>query len=183
MQPLHARVCIGAILGAHGVQGLVRVKCFTDRPEDVGAYGPVETGDGARHFSMKVTQVLKDGVAAKLSGITDRDAAEALKGVSLYVPRSALPELAADEAFYHADLIGLAVQWQDGPRPDGEIAGVYNFGAGDLIEVALAPEPGRKPQSVMLPFNLEVVIEVRMGKGDAKGFVRVNPPPGLMPEE
>ena len=79
---------------------------------------------------------VKEGVAAFLSGVTDRDAAEALKGVRLFVPRSALPELpAGEEEYYLADLIGLAVRWVDGPQAEGRIVAVHNFGAGDLIEI------------------------------------------------
>ncbi len=170
------RVCVGAVLGAHGVRGEVRIKCFTQDPENIGALGKVETEDGARQFSLRVTRNVKEGVAASLSGITDRDAAEALKGARLYVPRSALPELAAeDEEYYRADLIGLAVRWQDDSRPEGEIVAVHNFGAGDLIEVALAD--GR-PRTILLPFSLEIVPEVNI----AKRFVTVNPPPEFVDE-
>lgn len=174
-----ARVCICAILGAHGVRGEVRLKCFTVRPGDVGAFGPVETGDGARRFTLKVTRSVKHALVASLSGITDRAMAEALKGVRLYVPRQALPELAGEGEFYHADLLGLSVRWLDGPRPAGEIVGVNNYGAGDVIEVALAAEPGQKQRTVDLPFTLEVAPEVNL----IEGFVRVNPPPELMSPE
>lgn len=170
------RVCVGAVLGAHGVRGEVRIKCFTQDPEDIGALGKVETEDGTRQFTLRVTRNVKEGVAASLSGIADRDAAEALKGARLYVHRSALPELAAkDEEYYQADLIGLTVRWQDGSRPDGEIVAVHNFGAGDLIEVALADG---KPRTVLLPFNLEIVPEVNI----AQRFVTVNPPPEFVDE-
>lgn len=168
------RVCVGAILGAHGISGQVRIKCFTGRPEDVASFGPVETEDGMRRFTIRVARGLKEAVAASLSGITDRDAAEALKGVRLYVPRAALPELPAEEdEYYLADLIGLTVRWVDGPRPDGRIVEVHNFGAGDLIEIELA-ESGIKRKTLLVPFEREIVTEVKV----AEGYVNV-----LLPQE
>lgn len=172
---------MGAILGAHGVRGEVRIKCFTGRPEDVGALGPVETEDGSRRFTVKVTRSVKEGVAASLSGVTDRDEAQALKGCRLYVPRSALPELPAeDDEYYLADLIGLAVRWIDGPQAEGKVIAMHNFGAGDLIEVAQAQAgSGAKPQTLVLPFEREVVTEVNV----AEGYVRVRLPQEVTAEE
>lgn len=164
--PPQTRICVGAILGAHGVRGEVRIKCFTARPEDVAAFGPVETEDGLRRFTVKVTRSVKEGVAAALSGITDRDAAEALKGTRLYVARSALPDLPAEEEeYYLADLIGLAVRWIDGPEEEGKVISVHNFGAGDLIEVEVAAGLDKKPQTLYLPFEHAVVIEVNVAQG------------------
>jgi len=173
--PPESRVCVGAIVGAHGVRGEVRIKSFTGRPKDVGAFGPVETEDGKRRFTVKVTRNVKEGVAASLSGITDRDAAEALKGLRLYVPRSALPVLPeAEDEYYLADLIGLAVRWADGPQEEGKVIAVHNFGAGDLIEVALAAGSGAKPQTLLLPFERKVVTQVNV----AGGYISV-----LLPRE
>lgn len=167
------RVCVGAILGAHGVRGEVRIKCFTGRPEDVAAFGPVETEDGARRFTLKVTRQVKEGVAASLSGIASRDAAEGLKGCRLYVSRSALPELPVeDDEYYLADLIGLAVRWADTPQQDGKVIAVHNFGAGDLLEVAIAQAAGAKPQTLLLPFEREVVTQVNV----AEGYISVSLP-------
>jgi 16S rRNA processing protein RimM len=162
-------------MGAHGVRGEVRIKCFTERPQDVGAFGPVETEDGQRRFTVKVTRSVKEGVAATLSGIADRDAAEALKGLRLYVPRSALPVLPAEaDEYYLADLIGLAVRWVDGPEAEGKVVAVHNFGAGDLVEVALAEGSGTKPQTLLLPFERKVVTQVNV----AGGYISV-----LLPSE
>ena len=183
MARAESRVCVGAIMGAHGVRGEVRIKCFTQRPQDVGAFGPVETEDGKRRFTLKVTRSVKEGVAASLSGIADRDVAEALKGVRLYVARSALPTLPEDEdEYYLADLIGLAVRWTDGPpeagakegAKEGKVIAVHNFGAGDLVEVALAGASGAKPQTLLLPFERQVVTEVNV----AGGYITV-----LLPQE
>ena len=92
------RVCLGVITAAHGARGEVRIKSFTTRPEDVGAYGPVEDGDG-RPLALTATGKLRGGVKARLDGVNDRNRAAALAGTKLYVPRAAFPDPAEDE-FY-----------------------------------------------------------------------------------
>ncbi|MHA1114414.1 MAG: ribosome maturation factor RimM [Alphaproteobacteria bacterium] len=164
------RVCVGAVAGSHGVRGLVRVKPFTEDPAAVAAYGPVEDEAGARRFNLAVTGRAKGVVVVRIEGIADRDAAEALKGVRLYVPRAALPEPEADD-FYQSDLLGLRVETLDGQRI-GRVKAVQNFGAGDLLEIA----PERGP-SFFLPFTRETVPEVDIGGGR----VVVAPAPGSLP--
>lgn len=163
------RVCLGAVAGAHGVQGAVRVKPFTAEPEAVGAYGDVSDEAGTRRFSLKVLGVNKGMVIARLSGIDDRDAAEALRGLRLYVSRDALPEPEEDE-FYHADLIGLVAETEAG-QPFGQVRALYDFGAGDVIEIV--PAAGGQP--VVLPFTREAVPVVDLHGGR----IVVVPPEGL----
>src|SRR5690242_7621435 len=98
-------VLLGAVIGAQGLKGEVKVKAFTQSPEKLAAYGPLHTKDGKRFRVMSVREA-KDGAVVALEGVNDRNAAEALKGVELFVPRDALPKEDADE-FYHADLVGL----------------------------------------------------------------------------
>ena len=124
------QVCLGAIAGAHGVAGLVRVKSFTERPEDIAAYGPVRGDDGACH-RLEVVGQTRGLLIARIAGIRDRDAARKLAGTRLSVARGKLPA-PEQGAYYHADLIGLRVERPDG-TPVGAVAGVCNFGAGDLI--------------------------------------------------
>lgn len=129
------RVLVGRIAGAHGIRGEVLIRAFTARPEDIGAYGRLSDGS-ARTFNFKSARATAKGVVAQLDGIADRTAAEALKGTELYLDRDRLPATGEGE-FYHADLIGLAAVDAEG-QPLGEIVGVYNYGAGDLIELRLA---------------------------------------------
>ena len=83
-------MCVGVVIGAKGVRGEVRIKSFTANPRDVGAYGPVTLGSGAT-AELKVTGVAKeDVVIGQLAGVADRNAAEALKGVQLFVARERL---------------------------------------------------------------------------------------------
>ncbi len=155
---MQERVCIAVVTGAHGVRGAVRLKTFTARPEDVAAYGPVSDESGGRTFRLTVTGRRTGGVIARLDGIEDREAAEALKGLRLHVPRSALPEPGEDE-FYHADLLGLAVETTDGRRL-GRVRAVFDFGAGDVIEVA-----GDEGAPLVLPFTRRVVPVVDLAGG------------------
>lgn len=164
------RVCLGVIVGAHGVRGLVKVKPFTETPEAVAAYGPVETKDGRRRFAIAVAGAGKGVVLCRLEGVADRDAAEALRGTELYVERTRLPKAAADEGWYHADLIGLAARGVDG-RDYGRVVAVENFGAGDLLEIA----PPEGHPTVYLPFTGENVPSVE----PEAGRIVIDPPDGL----
>ena len=130
------RILLGRIAGAHGIQGEVIVHSYAEVAADVAAYGPLADKTGTRSFALKVVRVTAKGVIARIKGLADRNAAEALKGTELYVDRKKLPA-PADDTFYHADLIGLAAFAPDG-TPVGRVVTVQNFGAGDLIEIALA---------------------------------------------
>jgi 16S rRNA processing protein RimM len=77
------RVCLGAVAGAFGVRGEVRLKSFCAAPSSIADYGPLETEDGSRSFEVTITRPLQGAFAARLSGVTDRDAAEALRGTRL----------------------------------------------------------------------------------------------------
>lgn len=161
-------ICIGAIAGAHGVRGLVRVKSFTERPENVAAYGPV-TDDFGRRFTLVVKGAIKGGVIAALSDVADRDAAEALRGRRLWAPRAALPPAGEDE-FYFADLIGLAAVAEDG-RPLGQVAAVLELGPVPVLEIRSADGDSR-----LVPFSREAVPLVDL----AAGRLTVAALPGLL---
>lgn len=163
------RTCVGAIAGAFGVSGEVRLKSFCTTPEDIASYGPLSTEDGSRSFTVKLTRMVPEGVGARLSGITTKEQADALKGVSLFVDRSRLPSLGDDE-FYHADLIGLEVR-DTGGAAIGKIHAIHNHGAGDLLEII---HLGRKT-ALLLPFTRAIVPTVDI----ASGCVIVDIPEGL----
>ncbi|MDX1575300.1 MAG: ribosome maturation factor RimM, partial [Kiloniellales bacterium] len=95
------RVCLGEVVGAHGVKGLVRVRPFTGQPEAFAAYGALRDDKG-RRLSLEAVGRSRGVVLARVEGIADRDQAEALKGTRLYVPRAALPEIEEAETYYHA---------------------------------------------------------------------------------
>jgi len=119
-------VTLAVVIGAHGVTGEVRLKVFA---EDLAAYRTFNGGA----LTLKSVRDGSNGAIARFAGIADRNAAEALRGTELSVPRSALPPLGEGE-YYHVDLIGLAVA-TDAGTPVGVVAAVENFGAGDILEI------------------------------------------------
>ena len=143
------RICVGAIAGAFGVQGEVRLKSFCAEPADIAKYTPLTTEDGKRSFTVKLTRPAAGGLGARLSGVVTREDAEALKGVTLWAPRAALPSLPDDE-FYHADLIGLEVV-DTGGAVLGRVRAIFDHGAGDILEVVGGKEV------LLLPFTRAVV--------------------------
>jgi 16S rRNA processing protein RimM len=145
------RVCVGAIAGAFGVRGEVRLKSFCAEPEAIATYGPLQTEDGSRSFRVTLTRPVAGGLGARLSGVATKEAADALRGTRLYADRARLPDPDADE-FYHADLIGMEVR-DTGGTLLGWVEAVHNHGAGDLLEVA-GPAPGA---SMLLPFTRAAV--------------------------
>jgi 16S rRNA processing protein RimM len=129
-------VVLGAIAGAHGVRGEVKVKTFTETPEGIAAYGPLTGDPGGRVFRLTGLRAVKDGVVVRIEGVADRDAAEALKGTRLCVSRAALGEPGEEDSFFHVDLIGLSAQGEAGAKL-GTVVAVHEFGAGDMLEVRL----------------------------------------------
>lgn len=146
-------VLVGAISGAFGVKGEVRVRSFTATPEGVVSYGPLYDSDGRVVLTPKRWRAINDGLAVTGPEIPDRTAAEKLKSTPLHVPRHLLPPTDEDE-FYHVDLVGCRVETLAGEAM-GEVIDVHNFGADDLLEV-------RKPdgKSHFIAFTKEAVPHV-----------------------
>jgi 16S rRNA processing protein RimM len=161
-------VCVGVVTGAHGVTGAVRIKSFTARPEDVAAYGPLADESGTRRLELRLVGATKGVLICRLAGVADRNQAEALRGLRLYLPRAALPPT-GEEEYYHADLIGLDATLADG-TPIGRVRAVHDFGAGDTLEITRTDAP-----PVMVPFTRAVVPQIDL----AAGRLMVDPPPGL----
>lgn len=151
-------VRIGRIAAAHGIRGEVRIRCFTEIPEDIGAYGPLTDSRG-RSFALEDVRPAKGPfVVARLDGVRDRDAAEALAGIDLYISRDRLPP-PDDEEWYYADLVGLTAV-DPGGRTRGTVIAVHDFGAGDVVEIA--PASG-KP--FMVPFTAQCVPDIKVADG------------------
>lgn len=151
------RICLGAIVGVHGIKGEVKVKSFTEIDSNLDKYGPLENEAGDRKFIIKVVGHSKELLRVKIKGVDDRNIAESLIGTGLYVNRDLLPEL-DEEEFYHTDLIGLKAKL--GSQEVGEVSGVYNFGAGDLVDIKLT-----SGKSEILPFTKEYVPEINIKDG------------------
>jgi 16S rRNA processing protein RimM len=161
------KIRVARIGAAHGVRGEVKLWSFTEDPMAVANYGPLETADGKRRFEIKALRPAKDFLVARLKGVDDRTAAEQLTNLDLFVARERLPPIEEADTFYHADLIGLAAVTADGAAL-GTVTAVHNFGAGDLIEIALTA--GGEP--LLLPFTETTVPKIDL---KAKQIVVVRP--------
>jgi 16S rRNA processing protein RimM len=153
-----------AVIGApHGVRGQVRVKSFTSEPMALGDYGTLFAQDG-RRFTLRELRPSKTVVIARFEEIADRNAAEAVNGLELFVDRSALPDDLEEDEFYQADLIGLEVRDETG-EAIGRVAAIHDFGGGDIIEIKGVRGPG-----VMVPFTRAAIPGIDM----AQGFISVD---------
>jgi 16S rRNA processing protein RimM len=153
------RICVGAIAGAFGVTGEVRIKSFCTEPTDIATYGPLTSEDGKVEYRVTLTRPVAGGLGARISGVTTREQAEAMRGTSLFVARERLPALPDDE-FYHADLIGLDA-FDTGGELLGKVTAIHNHGAGDIIEIS----PTRHKSALLLPFTKAIVPNVDLSAG------------------
>jgi 16S rRNA processing protein RimM len=155
------RIRVARIGAAHGIRGEVKLWSFTEDPMAVAHYGPLETADGARCFEIEAARPAKDHLVARIAGVGDRNAAEKLRNIDLFVPRERLPPIEEADTFYHADLVGLAAISENGAAL-GTVVAIHNFGAGDLIEI----EPAAGGEPLLLPFNETTVptIDLKVGR-------------------
>ena len=147
-------VTLAAIIGAHGVAGDVRLKLFGEGVASIKAHKWFNGG-------TLTVQTLRDdgkgGAVARFAEVNDRNAAEALRGTTLTVPRDALPPLGEGE-YYHADLLGLPAVTTDGEAL-GTCIAIENYGAGDVIEIERPSEDGKPGKRFMVPMRVEAVPE------------------------
>lgn len=168
-EPDRDRVTVGALAGAFGVKGEVRLKSFCADPEAIADYLPLVTDRGERIDQLVLTGRIANGFSARLGGVLTKEDADALRGRTLLADRARLPDLPDDE-YYHADLVGLEVR-DTGGTILGTVAAVHNHGAGDLIEI----RPPGQSDTVLLPFTQELVpaVDLRTGR------IVADPPDGL----
>lgn len=159
MGKLENPILMATIGAAQGLRGEVRVRSFTADPLALGDYGHLHAKDG-RTFEILDMREAKTVVIVRFRGINDRNAAEALNGLELFIDRDNLPddELEDDE-FYYTDLEGLEAVDAEG-KSYGIVSGVYDFGAGDLLELK---GPGRRP--TLIPFSEAAVLEIDLEAG------------------
>lgn len=153
------RVLLGEIGAAQGLKGEVRLRSYTATPADVAAYGPLQDETGAKQIEIERVRVTPKALIARIKSVSTREAAEALTGTKLYLPRARLPEHAADE-WYVADLVGLEAVGKDGAVL-GSVVAVHNFGASDIVEVALS----NGGENLLVAFTEETVPEVDIENG------------------
>jgi len=145
------RLLIARIGAPHGVRGEVRLFAFGEDPDALKTYVLTDAA-GTRTFKVASLRPAKDHFVARLKGVDDRDAAEALTNTDLFVPRTALPPAGDDDTFYQADMIGLSVMDEAGTLL-GTVTAMFDFGAGDILEYA--PVEGSK--TLLVPFTKEAV--------------------------
>lgn len=161
-------ILVGVFGAPHGVRGELRLKSYTGDPRAIADYAPLTDASGRTTYLLTSARLVKDDIlVVRVKGVEDRDAAAKLTNQRLHVPRSALPPTEEEDKFYHADLIGLRVETQDGALL-GTVGAVLDFGAGDILEIK--PADGGKP--LMLPFTKAVVPVI-----DLKGGRLVADPP------
>lgn len=163
------RVIVGALGGAFGVQGEVRLKSYCADPAAIADYTPLYAEDGRSFAQIVLTGQLKNGFTARIDGVVTKEEADALRNVNLYAERAVMPSLADDE-YYYADLIGLTVV-DTGGTTLGMVKNVMDHGAGDLLEITV---PGTS-ETILLPFTQAAVPTVDM---TARRIV-ADPPEGL----
>lgn len=167
------RLLMGRIGAAHGVRGEVRIQSFTAEPLALKDYGPLLTNRPGLVIEIEAARATTNVLVARLKGVTDRNAAERLNGVELYVERDRLPATDDEDDFYHSDLIGLEVRLADGTVL-GTVIAIPNFGASDLIEV----RNGQSGDTFLYPFTRAVVPEIRIEDGYLVVEVPVDADPG-----
>ena len=168
------KLLMGRIGAAHGIKGEVRIQSFTEDPMALVSYGPLSTNRPGLTVRILSARTTTNVLVARLEGVNDRNAAEKLNGVELFVDRALLPATEGEDDFYHADLLGLRVQLTDGTSL-GEVTAVPNFGAGDILEV----RDERTGDTFLYPFTKAVVPEIRL----SEGYLVIVPPIEAEPGE
>ncbi|MBN9061432.1 MAG: 16S rRNA processing protein RimM [Rhizobiales bacterium 65-9] len=165
------RILLGEFGRAQGLRGEVRIKSHTGDPMSIARYAPLTDESGERIFRiLSARPHQNDMIVARLDGVNDRTAAEALARLKIFAPRSALDsEPLGEGEFLQSDLIGLSARLVDG-REVGQVAGIENYGAGDLLAIAIK---GRR-EPALLPFSDDFAPQIDI----QGGFILINPPEG-----
>ncbi|WP_019221053.1 ribosome maturation factor RimM [Bartonella senegalensis] len=163
-EKLKNKVCLAIIAMPHGVKGDVLLKILSAEPQRLKTYGTLYDERG-HCYEIVTLRLQKKSAIAHFKGVEDRSAAQALRGIHLYVARDQLLDDLTEDEFYQVDLIGLSVQDGAG-QIFGEVSGFFNFGAGDLLEMRL-----NTGKTVLIPFSKAAVLEVCI----PSGFLVVDP--------
>ncbi|KKB08314.1 ribosome maturation factor RimM [Devosia chinhatensis] len=168
-------ILLGTIGAAHGIKGEVRIASHTQDPEAIASYGPLLTSRAGFTVTIEAARLSKTVLIARIKGIADRNAAEALNGTALYIERDRLPQTEDEDDFYHTDLIGLDARVEETGVSIGAVIALHNYGAGDLIEI----QDPRSGDTFLYPFTKAVVPHIRI----AEGYLTIAPPLDAEPGE
>ena len=150
---------MGVITSAHGIAGQVKIKSFTSEPGNIGNYGLLYNQDMSQEFAIKVLSAQNNILRAKISNVHNRSDAESLAGIELYLPKERLPALEHGE-YYYSDLIGLKIVTSEN-QDYGKVIAIYNFGAGDIVEIELSDSK----KKIMHSFKNAIFPEVNLSLG------------------
>lgn len=151
-------VCLGIITSPHGIKGAVKIKTFTEKPENISSYG--ELINGNENYKIDSISIAGDNlVVATLNGVNSRNEAELLRNKKLYATQDKLPELDNETEFYHNDLIDMEVKLENN-ESYGYVKFVHNFGSGDILEILVTSTK----KNVMLPFTKEIFPHINVKK-------------------
>jgi 16S rRNA processing protein RimM len=153
-------VLVGRVAGGFGVRGEIRITTYTQDPLALLRYKDLKREDGTPALVLQSARATKDGIVARAPEVPTKEAADALRGLRLYVPRESLPPVEDEDEFYQTDLIGLEAVTPDGVKL-GRVKAVHDFGAGDILEL----DQGGGRQTRYLPFTRETVPEVHLAEG------------------
>ncbi|CEI85158.1 16S rRNA processing protein RimM [Ehrlichia minasensis] len=143
-------ICLGVITSSHGISGNVKIRTFTENPEDFTSYGMLT--DGTNTYKISIVSVTSQNtIIAKIKNIVSRNDADLLRNKKLFIEKDKLPNLTNNDEFYHNDLIGLNVILEDN-KVYGNVKKIHNFGSCDIIEICLS----YSKQSTMLPFTKNI---------------------------
>ena len=153
-------ILVGRVAGAFGVKGEVRLTAYTEDPLNLLRYRILRREDGAAALTLQSGRAAGDGLVARAAEVASKEAADALRGLHLYVSREALPPPDEEDEFYQADLIGLDCETTGGEAL-GKVKAVHDFGAGDILEI----DPGQGRATLYLPFTRAAVPTVDLAGG------------------
>jgi 16S rRNA processing protein RimM len=143
-------VCLGIITSPHGIKGAVKIKTFTEKPENIFLYGDL-TNDNKNYRINLASIVSNNSVIATISGVNSRNEAEVLRNKKLYIARNKLPVINDEDKFYQSDLIDLEVRLENNELY-GHVKSIYNFGSADILEIKVISTK----KNIMLSFTKEV---------------------------
>ncbi|QIT36420.1 ribosome maturation factor RimM [Wolbachia endosymbiont of Brugia pahangi] len=143
-------VCMGIITSPHGIKGAVKVKIFTEKPENISLYGKLISG--SKNYDIDSVSVIGENlVIATINGVNSRNEAEFLRNKKLYIERNKLLKLNDENEFYQSDLVNMEIRLEN-DELYGYIKSIYNFGSGDILEISVISTK----KNIMLPFTKEI---------------------------
>ncbi len=153
-------LCVGKIIGAHGIRGEVKIHSYTEDPSMLEEYSPIMDKLGKRVFKLKIRSANNDILIASIGDVPSRNEAELLRGVELYIPRDALPAIEEEDTFYLEDLKGLKVVHEKDRTEFGRVKDIYNYGASDIVAIVT-----KESKEELFAFSSEVFPDINIAKG------------------